>query len=407
MSKVAQPKTPRVKRKAADHAGTITKIRDAGWIELDDGKRAWRGEQWRGRVRLHGTRYDVYGTKEGEAQRKLDDLKAEILGGTYAKPGKRTVGQLVDEYIADGETRGLKPKTLFFYRQARDRYIGAELARVKLQDLRPEHIRRWTNGLAAAGLGSTSIRNTRAVLNAAVEFALRQEWVARNVVELVKPPKRVKPKLRPPTPAEMGRLIAAAEAAGDRLVALWTLAAHSGCRPGELLALRWSDIDHESGVITIERSQTKVPGHAVTFDTTKTDRVRRIRVGMDALAALGAHRRRQLEERLLLGADYEDHGLVFALDTGAPLLQRHAVTRFKQALARADLPTTIRFYDMRHGNATAMLLSGIAPRAAAERLGHTSPQLFHDTYSHMLDEIDADAAAKLQRAIGGPIATAG
>ncbi|MGI8423147.1 MAG: site-specific integrase [Chloroflexota bacterium] len=399
VSEAKKPTRRQTGRKAADHAGTVRKVREAGRITRPDGKIVHRSEQWQGRVMIDGTRHVVYGPTEGAALTALEERKAELRKGTYSKAEKRTVAQLLDDYITDGAARGLKPKTLFFYRQARDRYVGAELKRIRLGDLRPEHIRRWVNGLASAGLGSTSIRNTRAVLNAALEFAVRQEWIGRNVCHSVKPPKRVRPTLRPPTPAEMGRLIDAAEEAGDRLAALWTLAAHAGCRPGELLALRWSDVDLDSGVITVARNQSKVPGEAVTFQSTKTDRVRRVRVAPDAVASLRAHRKAQLAERLVLGADYEDHGLVFALETGAPLLERHAVTRFKQALTRAELPLEIRFYDMRHGNATLMLLAGIQPKAAAERLGHTSVQLFNDTYSHMLEEIDADVAAKLGAAL--------
>jgi integrase len=138
-----------------------------------------------------------------------------------------------------------------------------------------------------------------------------------------------------------------------------TAAFCTSCRPGELLALRWSDVDLETGIITVEQNQRKVPGQELTFETTKTDRIRRFRVAPDAVSALRSHRKAQLEERFLLGADYDDHGLVFCRETGAPLLIRHAGTRFKQALDRANLPRDIRFYDTRHGNATAMLLSGV------------------------------------------------
>jgi len=114
------------------------------------------------------------------------------------------------------------------------------------------------------------------------------------------------------------------------------------------------------------------------------------------------HRARLAEEKLLLGVDYADQGLVFCLETGEPLLPRSAAERFKKALAEAALPGEIRFYDLRHGNATAMLLSGAAAKGGAERLGHSSTQLFNETYSHMLAEIDADAASKLSGRIRRP-----
>jgi integrase len=200
----------------------------------------------------------------------------------------------------------------------------------------------------------------------------------------------------------MDLLIERAEAAGDPLVALWTLAAYAGCRPGELLALQWDDVDWTASTIVVRRTLTKLPKQPWQFGEPKTEHGRRsLRVAPDALGALCAHEDRQRFERDRLGPDYENHHLIFCHATGAPLMPRYAAEMFKLALERAKLPREIRFYDMRHGNATAMLLAGVSAKAAAERLGHSSAQLFNDTYSHMLDEIDADAAAKLQAVISG------
>jgi integrase len=312
------------------------------------------------------------------------------------------VVELLDEYVRDGETRGLKPQTIFYYRQARDRYLAPALGTTRLTKLTPEHVRRLVTGLTERGLSPTTVRNTRAVLSAALQFAVRQEWIGRNPAAAVRPPRLRRPAPRPPMPEEMDRLLPAAEAAGDRLGALWTLACYAGCRPGELLALRWEDVDLDAGTVTVRRTLTKVRGSAVAFHAPKSDHGRRtLRVDRAAVDALRAHRRRQAAERVALGPDYEDNGLVFCTATGSPLLPRWAVRQFKRATARAGLPAGIRFYDLRHGNATAMLVAGVAPKAAAERLGHSSIVQFNDTYAHLLQEIDADAAAKLGAVITG------
>lgn len=361
----------------------------------------WRGELMVGR-RPDGKRdvRKVSAKNQADARKKLDALKGDRAKGIIVEPRRLTVRALLDQYLADATARGLRPKTLFFYQQAGDHYLAPGLGTVKVQELRPEHVRRWATDLAAKGLSSTTIRNTRAVLHAALQFALRQELVARNVVDVVKPPKRKRPALRPPTPDEMDRLMEVAEREHDRLAALWTVAAYGGCRPGELRALQWPDVDWDTGIITIQRNVTKVPRQAAVTGAPKSDSGRRsFRIAPDAIAALRAHRAKQNEERLLLGPDYTDRGLIFCAATGAPYHERTVVRYFKRALARADLPGEIRFYDMRHGNATAMLLAGVSSKAAAERLGHSSTQLFNDTYAHMLAEIDADAAAKLQSVI--------
>jgi len=392
--------------KRADGEGSIFQRKDGRWI----------GEVMLGYVPDPASPGDptrrkrdvrrVSATTQGECRKKLDEVKRQAARGllpTLAqKHHQRTVGDLLDAYLADAEARGLKPQTLAYYRQAKARYLPATLQAVRLVDLKPEHCQAALAHLARRTLSPTTIRNTRAVLNAALRYALRLDWIARNPAEFVRPPKRRRPALRPPTPEEMDALIEAAELSGDRLAALWTLAAYAGLRPGELLALRWEDLDLDAGTVTVRRTLTKLPGQPLGFGVPKSDSGRRtMRVAPDAVAALVAHKRHQAEERLRLGPDYLDHGLVFCLPTGAPLLPRHAVRLFKQALVRAKLPAAIRFYDLRHGNATAMLLAGVASKAAAERLGHSSVVLFNDTYAHVLQEIDADAAAKLQAVIGG------
>ncbi len=117
--------------------------------------------------------------------------------------------------------------------------------------------------------------------------------------------------------------------------------------------------------------------------------------------ALRAHRDRQEFERRTAGQEYANHNLVFAAHTGAPLIHRNVTQSFKRTLQSPGLPTTIRMYDLRHANATAMLEAGVHPKTAAERLGHSGTTLFMDTYAHVLSELEEDAAARLGVAIRG------
>jgi integrase len=158
----------------------------------------------------------------------------------------------------------------------------------------------------------------------------------------------------------------------------------------------------------------KLPGQPPILAEPKADAGRRVlRAGAQALAALRARRAAQDAERAALGDDYggawRDADLVFTTHTGTPLLPRNVDRHFKRALARAGLPLTIRFYDLRHGNATAMLAAGVPARVAAKRLGHASTAMSHDRYAHLLAELDEDAAARVEQAInggpGGPAAT--
>jgi integrase len=121
----------------------------------------------------------------------------------------------------------------------------------------------------------------------------------------------------------------------------------------------------------------------------------------EAIAALRAHRARQNEERLAAGQNWIDYGLVFTTHIGTPLLQRNVIRDFKAALARAGLPRTIRFHDLRHAHATLLLRAGVPLKVASGRLGHGSIGITADLYQHLAQDLDADAAARAQRVLRG------
>lgn len=384
---------PAGRRRLADGQGTFRQVRPGDWVLRKDGKRVWRGEQWQGRGTVDGVPIQVYGKTLEEAAAAYDQRKSEIRRGYQVSPGGRTVGDVFAAYLEDAQARGLKPATMYYYRQARDRYSPDWLLATRLKDMRPEDWRRAQSALHAKGLSANTIRNSRVLWNAAMVFAVQNEWLGRNPLDAVKAPKRPRPQLRWPTTDEQEALLAAADAAGDPLAALWRLGASGGLRPGELLGLVWDDLDLEAGTVLVRRSLSKLPGQAATLGPTKTAAPRSpMAIDADTVEVLRRHRAAQNEQRLHLGPDYEDHDLVFCLPTGAPLLPRHAAARFKQALARAGLPREIRFYDLRHGSAVALLTAGVHAKVAAARLGHTSTALFNDTYAHVQQSVDREAA---------------
>jgi integrase len=238
-------------------------------------------------------------------------------------------------------------------------------------------------------------------LHAALQLAVRTELVGRNVADAVQPPRLTRPELHPPSPGEAVRLLDAAAARDEPLLAYFVLAVYTGCRPGELLALKWADVDWERARLRVRRNLTQVRGRRPTLAEPKTARGRRVlSLPPEPLAALRAHRARQAQDRLLLREDYADADLVFCARTGTPLLPSNVVRSFKRLLGCAGLRPTIRLYDLRHANATAMLAAGVHPKVASERLGHAGVTLFMDTYSHLLPELEAGAATALQDVFG-------
>jgi integrase len=384
---------PRRPRKRRDGEGTIYQRKDGLWIgELmigfkNDGRRDVRA---------------VSAKTQAEACERLDALRRLVQQDQLPEPHKLTVGDLLNQWLEDCVTRGLRPKTLAGYRQIVRCYLMPEVGSVKAREIRPEHVRRLLAVLVKRRLSAATVRAAFTALHAALRLAVHMELVGRNVADAVRPPKRVGALFTPPTPEQSASLLNAAASTNDRLAALWSLGVYSGCRPGELLALRWEDVNLDAGLIVIRRNLTKVNGAPPEFVDPKTARGRRsVTLPREAVTTLRAHRRRQDEERVRLGADYRDQGLVFATQTGAPLIPRDVVRAFKRLLVHAGLPAAIRWYDLRHGHATALLVAGVHPKVASERLGHSSVTLTLDTYSHVLEGMDADAAMKVQQAIRG------
>ncbi len=236
-------------------------------------------------------------------------------------------------------------------------------------------------------------------LHKALSQAVRDGLVQRNAAS-VKAPRPAKPEINPLSADQARKLIATAHEIGDRFEALYVLALHCGLREGELLGLKWDDINFgaETATLQVRRtlSETRT-GHI--FEKPKNGKGRSIRCSRKATEALKRHRTRQNEERLRLGSLWQDNGLVFPTTTettasGTNLLGRH----FKPLLRRAGLPD-IRLHDLRHTCATILLVAGKHPRYVQELLGHASNSTTLDTYSHVIEGMDGGLGGAMDKAL--------
>lgn len=204
-----------------------------------------------------------------------------------------------------------------------------------------------------------------------------------------------------PLSAEGTRLfLRTAHEAEDRLEALYAVAIHCGLRQGELLALRWDDVDLEAGALHVRRSLSGSRGGRPVFTTPKTAKGRRqVRLTAGAAEALRHHRKRQLEDRERVARMWQDHGLVFATEIGTPL-NRHNLCRrsFKPLLKKAGL-LEIRFHDLRHTCATLLLTKDVHPKIVQELLGHATIAVTLDTYSHVMPGMGDAAAGAMDEAL--------
>ena len=237
------------------------------------------------------------------------------------------------------------------------------------------------------------------MLRRALGQATQWGLVARNVASLVTPPRVRRKEMTALSPDQARSLLAAAQS--DRLEALYVLALTTGMRQGEMLALRWQDVDLDGGTLQV-KATLQLTHEGFDLAEPKTVRSRRqVALTTGAVEALHQHRARQLEERLRLGAVWEDNDLVFANEVGRPIAAPNLRNRsFYHLLQRAGVPR-IRFHDLRHTAATLMLGKGVHPKVVAEMLGHSQIAVTLDLYSHVTPNMQKQATEALEAVLNG------
>jgi integrase len=207
--------------------------------------------------------------------------------------------------------------------------------------------------------------------------------------------------LHSPDAAKVAKVLDAAR--GTRLYVPLALAASTGLRRGELLALRWREVDLEAGSLRVVASLQRVSADLV-FLSLKTDRGRRT-VGLPpaAVTLLRRHRKEQAERRLLLGGAWADLDLVIERGDGEPFPPDSLSRDWYRLVRRVELPG-LRLHDLRHAYATALLTAGVHPKVTSEALGHSSVAFTMDTYQHLMPTMQEQAVRAIEEAIGGTVA---
>ncbi len=339
----------------------------------------------------------VKGTKR-DAERALAEALHQRDTGVDISPGKLTVADYLRRWLRDYAAQNVAASTLERYTGIVEHHLIPALGSLRLRDLRPAHIQaaygcaRAPGGRADGAPGALSPRTVlkhHRLLHEALSHAVEWQLLALNPAASVKPPPE-RHEMRVLDAEEAGRLLEAA--AETPFYALIYLALATGARVGELLALRWRDIDLDRASLQVTRTARRITGKGIAYSEPKTHRSRRpIALSPETVRVLQEHRRAQAEGRLELGSAYADNGLVFASPTGHPLDDSNLRRAFGRIVADAGLPR-LRFHDMRHTAATLMLQAGVHPNVVSERLGHATVAITLDTHSHVLPNLQRDAA---------------
>jgi integrase len=337
----------------------------------------------------------LYGRTRKEVADKLAAAIAARNAGTLVLDDGTTFGEFLGRWL-DVTRHSLKATSYEAYERSIRVHVAPALGDVRLAKLTPGHLQSYYGAKLAEGMAPASVRLQHQVMHRALAMAQKWRLVVENVADATDPPKPRAEEMKPLDREQARRFLDAAR--GHRHEALFVLAITTGMRIGELLGLRWGDIDAEAGTLRVERTLSAAKS-GPRFTSPKSGKGRNVKLPAIAVAALKAHRARQNAERLALGDAWQDLNLVFPARDGGPL-DRTNLTRDNLAplLRRAELPA-IRFHDLRHTAATLLLSQGVHPKLVQELLGHSSVAMTIDRYSHVLPGMGDQTAAAMVAAL--------
>jgi integrase len=350
-------------------------------------------------VGLDGKRRYVSGKTKEEARRNLRRARGDAERGLVFDADNLQVGEYLDRWLSDSVRDTVKATTFERYEQIARLHLKPSLGRVKLKGLTPAHVRGLYREKLEAGSSARTVRYMHTTLHKALKQAVMDGLIPRNATEAVTPPQSSREEMCPLTPEQAKLLLQVAHEAGDRLAALYVLAIHTGLRQGELLGLKWDDVDLEDGSLQVRRTLAITKNGPVLTPPKTTGSRRSVKLTSNAIEALKRHLERQLGEIDRIGSLWSENGLIFASEKGEPI-NRHNLTRrsFKPLLKRAGLPQ-IRFHDLRHTCATLLLTRNVNVKIVSEMLGHSTIAITLDTYSHVLPNMRDQAAAAMEEAL--------
>ena len=340
---------------------------------------------WEARYTIDYKTKSVYGKTQEEVIKKRGKILSEIQNGVYVD-GTVTVGAWLDTWLNDYKKGNIKQKTFQGYEIEVRCHLRPAFEKIKLKDLSADHVQRLINEKAKKGMSASSIRHMRTTLHNALQQAMKNGLVVRNVAQAVRVSEQQgKKERRLLTPQEQQAIIQAIE--GERKGFTVLFAMFTGLRCGELLGLRWSDVDMDMNTIAVKQTVQRLYGDdgkthlMINTPKTKTSN-RTIPLLPEIAAKLKTHRAAQTQERSLAGQLWEDNDLIFCTEFGKPYDPRNLQTFLDRVTNKSGIPH-VNIHALRHAFATRALERGISLKVVSEMLGHSGIQITADIYSHV------------------------
>ena len=390
----SQPKSRRARRRRGrrlNGEGTIYQRRDGRWCaEVTTG---------------NGGKKCLYAATAEAVRAKLNATIESIARGQALGDDRLTVAQHLAVFLDERRTR-TRPATMVDYTNVVERHLVPGLGTVRLRKLTAADVQRFLDERRASGLSATMVRHIRTILRMAMRLAVDRDLVVRNVVDSVRGPKAEQTEIVPLTAEETRKLLETARA--HPLGAIWFVVATLGLRRGEVLGLRWADLDLEHGKLSVRVQLASVTGdedededgvrEAKLVEPKSKKAVRDLAMAPAVVEALRARKRAQAADRLRVGVWHDKSGLIFTAEDGQPLVGA-SISALHTSLCKAAKVRAVRFHDMRHGAASLMLAAGVDPRTLSEALGHSRVAFTLDTYAHVTQARLDDAVSRVAGAV--------
>jgi integrase len=344
------------------------------------------------------------GTKR-EAQINCARLLTELKAGTAVEPSRITLAAFFERWLE--HMRGqVSPRSHERYAELCRKNLVPLLGHLTLTKLQPTHISQaYAKALASGrrdgtgGLSARTVTHMHRVLREALQQAVSWQLLARNPADACRPPKVEHRPMRTYDLVQTAELLAAMR--GTRFFIPVVLAVLCGLRRGEIAALRWGQVDLDKGQLAVIQSAEQTRA-GVRYKEPKSGRTRTVALSAIVIEELRAHRIKQAQELLRLGLRATNATFVCTREDGQPLQPLTLTHDWERKLSKTALPR-IRFHDLRHAHATHLLSSGVHPKVASERLGHSKIGITLDLYSHVLPGMQEDAVARVDDALRAAI----
>ncbi|SDY34816.1 site-specific integrase [Thermoactinomyces sp. DSM 45892] len=342
--------------------------------------------------------------EEGDAEKAMIKAIYEMNQGIFVESNKITFGEFLCRWLEDYAQINCAPKTFEFYELVIQKHIIPSMGKLLLTQLKPMHIQNYyskklTNGRldGKGGLSARSVHHHHRLLHEVLEHAVKWQLIFNNPVKATIPPKPKKKRVNALTKEQVLTVL---QLAGK----LWCypiifFALNTGMRRGEILGLRWKDVDLEKRTISISYSLQRVKKKGLQLrPATKTEGSRRsLAISNSVVDMLKKVQTHQASNKLQVGEFYQDNGFVFSMSCGKPIDPHRVSKEFRHLVKKSDGIPYMSFHDLRHCHATLLLQQGEHPKVVSERLGHSTITLTMDTYSHVLPNMQKEAADKLDK----------